>query len=96
MTKMDESLPISLARVSAIINQMHETFTTADIIRGYSGGFISNSKTPAIYSLNAQFGKLLRRNETVLRIKEVRANVSITDDTGNKTNTAKWKRLTNG
>ena len=89
---MDEQIEVSLERIKIIINEkMGRIFTTGDILREYSGGFYSNIGTPAVYSFNAQFGKLLKRNESILQIKEYRSNLSIKDDNGNKTTTSEWK-----
>jgi hypothetical protein len=88
---MDEQIKVSLYRITTIINEkMNNTFTTADILREYSGGFYSNIDTPASYSFNAQFGKLLKRNEKKLQIKEVSSKVYVIDDNGHKTKTSKW------
>lgn len=89
---MDEQIEVSLKRIKIIIDKkMGETFTTADILREYSGGFYSNVGTPAVYSFNAQFGKLLKRNESKLKIMEVLPKLNVNDDNGHKTKTSKWK-----
>lgn len=89
---MKEQIEVSLDRIKIIIDEkMSRTFTTADILREYSGGFYSNISTPAVYSFNAQFGKLLKRNESKLQIKETRPKVPIKDDNGNNTKTSKWE-----
>ena len=88
---MDEKIDVSLDRIKSIIKKMSGIFTTADILREYSGGFYSNVGTPAVYSFNAQFGKLLKRNEGNLKIKEVLPKLDINDDNGHKTKTSKWK-----
>jgi len=90
---VDEQIEVSLERVRAVILELNSSeFFTADIIRGYCGGFFANTGTPAYYSFNAQFGKLLKRNEEVLGISESAANVGITDDRGHPTSSSKWVR----
>ena len=88
---MNEQIEVSLDRIKIIINKKGGTFTTADILREYSGGFYSNIGTPAVYSFNAQFGKLLKRNESKLQIKEVLPKVNVNDDNGHKTKTSMWE-----
>lgn len=88
---MEEQIAVSLDRIKIIIEKMDRPFTTADILREYSGGFHSNIDTPAFYSFNSQFGKLLKRNECKLKIKETRSTVSTKDDNGNKTSTSEWE-----
>ena len=91
---MEENIGVNLNRIKAIIKRKGDSiFTTADILREYSGGFYSNIGTPAVYSFNAQFGKLLKRNESVLKITEIRPKMSIIDDNGNKTTTSQWKLI---
>jgi hypothetical protein len=90
---VEEQIPVSIDRIKTIISEkMSETFTTADILREYSGGFYSNIGTPPFFSFNAQFGKLLKRNESELQIKEVFPEMSIKDDNGHKTSTSKWEK----
>lgn len=89
---MDEQIEVSLDRIKIIIDEkMSRTFTTADILREYSGGFYSNIGTPPFYSFNAQFGKLLKRNESKLQIKEILPPVNIYDDNKHKTKSRKWE-----
>ena len=90
---MDETIEVSLDRVRTVILEIDSPeFSTADVIRGYCGGFFANSGTPAYYSFNAQFGKLLKRNEGQLGIREIVANVRITDDRGQETSSSTWVR----
>jgi hypothetical protein len=90
---MDEAIEVSLDRVRAIIQTISANdFSTGDIIREYGGGFFSNQNTPAYYSFNAQFGKLLKRNMSQLGIREVASNVQTKDDRGNATSTSVWAR----
>lgn len=94
---MDETIEVSLDRIRAIIAALaaeHPTgeFSTADVIRKYCGGFHSNLETPAYYSFNAQFGKLLKRNEKPLGILQTDESVSIRDDSGHPTHSSKWRR----
>lgn len=90
---MDEWIEVSLDRVKAITQAIEsEEFSTGDVIREYGGGFFSNKNTPAYYSFNAQFGKLLKRNMTQLGIREVAANVQIKDDRGHETSASVWAR----
>ncbi|MCA1778001.1 MAG: hypothetical protein LC637_01070 [Xanthomonadaceae bacterium] len=90
---MDESIPVSLDRIRETITKIEsETFSTADVLRGYSGGFCRNHGTPAHFSFNAQFGKLLKRNDKGLGIREVKSDVPIDDDHGHPTKTSIWTR----
>jgi len=90
---MDDVIEVSLDRVRAIIIEFHDArFSTADVIRSYCGGFFSNSGTPANYSFNAQFGKLLKRNETHLHIEQTEADSPIFDDHGHPTHSSFWRR----
>ncbi|RTR35887.1 hypothetical protein EKG38_24555 [Shewanella canadensis] len=92
---MDEIIEVSVPRIQEIIDAFDASeFSTADVLREYSGGFYSNVGTPAHYSFNAQFGKLLQRNCESLRITENRNNVSIKDDNGHKTSTSFWRKFT--
>ena len=89
---MDERIEISLTRIESCIEALRrDEFTTADVIRQYFGRFCSNLGTPAVYSINAQFGKLLKRNETRLRIIEVAINESTEDDHRHPTTTSRWR-----
>ena len=89
---MDERIEVSLTRIASCIDALGlDEFTTADVIRKYSGHFCSDRETPAVYSLNAQFGKLLKRNETRLRITEIGSNESVKDDHRHLTSTSRWR-----
>jgi len=90
---MDEAIEVSLERIRNIIASLpSERFSTGDIIREYCGSFCSNTGTPAYYSFNAQFGKLLKRNESTLGIVEVESSASTKDDHDHKTTTSFWQR----
>ena len=92
---MDESIEVSLTRIEEIINSFDgNEFTTADVLRAYSGGFYSNSNTPPNYSFNAQFGKHLKRNAGCLGITETRSKERIQDDNGHQTSASVWQRNT--
>jgi len=69
-------------------------FSTVAVVREYCGGYFSNKETPAYYSINAQFGKLLKRNERRLGISQVESEASETDDRVPpvKTTTSIWRR----
>ncbi|WP_415243813.1 hypothetical protein [Zhongshania sp.] len=92
---MDEVIEVSLERVEKIIDGFGaDDFSTVAVLREYCGGFFSNKETPAYYSFNAQFGKLLRRNEERLGIVQVESAASETDDRVPpvKTTTSIWRR----
>ena len=92
---MDEKIEVSLSRIKEIVDSFDgKTFTTVEVLHQYSGGFHSNIDTPAFYSFNAQFGKLLKRNESSLNIIEEKSGVSIKDDNGHRTTTSNWKSRT--
>ena len=89
---MEEKIDISLERVRNSIQKLDRNeFTTADVIRKYFGRFCSNIGTPATYSFNAQFGALLKRNESQLGITEIASNEAIKDDHDHNTTTSRWK-----
>jgi hypothetical protein len=89
---MDERINVSLERVRDCIQKLGgNEFTTADVIRKYSGRFCSNIGTPATYSFNAQFGALLKRNEAKLGIVEIAGNEPVKDDHGHDTTTSRWR-----
>ena len=73
---MDEDIDVSLARVRRCIAECQQTspsgtFKTTEVIDRYLGHFHSDVGTPPAFSFNAQFGKLLKRNEAELGIVEV-------------------------
>ena len=90
---MDEKIEVSLSRIETIIGSFRGkvSFKTSDVVREYSGGFYSNVDTPAAYSFNAQFGKLLKRNADALKISEVKKGVSVKDDNDHPTTTSEWR-----
>jgi len=89
---MNEAIEVSLDRIKAIISALSaDEFSTADVIRKYSGGFYSNLETPAYYSFNAQFGKLLKRNDKYLGIFQVAESAYIKDDNGHSTSSSTWR-----
>jgi hypothetical protein len=92
---VDEEIKISLDRIENIISGFGEgEFSTVAVVREYCGGFFSNKETPAYYSFNAQFGKLLKRNEERLGIVQVESGASETDDRVPpvKTTTSIWRK----
>jgi len=92
---MDEKIDISLGRIRNCIQEIDRSeFTTAEVIKKYFGRFCSNIGTPATYSFNAQFGALLKRNESQLGITEIASNEAIEDDHGHHTSTSRWKLIT--
>jgi len=89
-----ETIEVSLDRLRTIIAAFEvPEFSTDDVIRGYCGGFFSNTGTPAYYSFNAQFGKLLRSNEAALGIEHLLADQPIKDDRQHATSSSTWRRL---
>lgn len=87
-----DKIEVSLDRVREIIKNFGSNeFSTADVLREYSGGFYSNKKTPAHYSFNAQFGKLLSKNSKYLGLIQVQDNAAVKDDGGHPTSSAFWK-----
>jgi hypothetical protein len=88
-----ESIDVSLDRIRAIIAELHDDrFSTGDVIRAYSGRFCSNLGTPAYYSFNAQFGKLLKRNAADLGIQQIDSE-GAQDDHGRPTSMSIWRRV---
>ena len=92
---MDERILISLDRIEQCISALNtSSFTTAQVIREYMGHFCSDRQTPAAYSFNAQFGRLLSRNAERLGIVMIAPNESVQDDHGHPTTTAEWRVAT--
>jgi hypothetical protein len=90
---MTETIDVCLDRIRSIIVELpDDEFSTGDVIRGYSGVFCSNLNTPANYSFNAQFGKLLKRNELNLGITQIDESRPTPDDHGHPTSCSVWKR----
>lgn len=90
---MKDSINISLDRVKSSIESINTpTFSTADVLRKYNGNFNSNLNTPASYSFNSQFGKVLKRNESELGIEELHSNQNIPDDNGHNTTSSIWQK----
>lgn len=90
---MDERVPISLDRVEQCIAALgSSSFTTAQVIHGYLGHFCSDRQTLPVYSVNAQFGKLLARNAARLGIVMTAAEVGTRDDHDHPTTTTRWRR----
>ncbi len=90
---MKDSININLERVKSSIESINSsTFSTADVLRYYNGNFNSNKNTPATYSFNAQFGKVLKSNEGNLGIKELISNQNIQDDNGHNTTSSIWQK----
>jgi hypothetical protein len=88
-----ERIDVSLDRIRSIIDELPvDNFSTGDVIRAYSGVFCSNLNTPAHYSFNAQFGKLLKRNESNLRIRQIAESDAAEDDRGHPTSVSIWRR----
>jgi hypothetical protein len=69
------------------------TFTTADVIRKYSGRYCTNTIIPAVYSLNAEFGRYLGRNSVKLGIELTGRELSVEDDLGQPSTAAEWRFL---
>lgn len=90
---MTERIDVNLDRIRSIIDELPDDFSTGDVIRAYSGVFCSNLNTPAHYSFNAQFGKLLKRNESNLRIRQITESHPTTDDHGHLTSASIWRRI---
>ena len=90
---MDECIPISLERIRRCIAELGDCrdFTTAQVIREYIGHFCSDRQTPAVYSFNAQFGRLLARNTERLGIAMIATDERICDDHDLPTTTARWR-----
>jgi hypothetical protein len=88
-----ERIDVSLDRIRSIIDELPaDGFSTGDVIRAYSGVFCSNLNTPVHYSFNAQFGKLLKRNESNLGIKQIAESHPATDDLSHPTSMSIWCR----
>lgn len=90
---MTDHIEVSLDRVRSIIATLRPEFSTGDVIKGYNGAFCSNLNTPVHYSFNAQFGKILKRNNQELGIEEITESHLGKDDHGHPTTMSLWRRL---
>lgn len=93
---MTERIDVSLGRIRSIIDKLPDGFSTGDVISSYNGVFCSNLNTPAHYSFNAQFGKLLKRNEMNLRISQIAKSDRTKDDHGHPTSSSFWQHADRG
>ncbi|PKH61688.1 hypothetical protein CXF83_08525 [Shewanella sp. Choline-02u-19] len=88
------SIPVYEDKVIAVLNDMRSEgvteASTINILELYQGGFHSNKGIPASISFNANFGKWLQRNSSVLEIKEQDANQAAVDNNGRKTTCSIW------
>ncbi len=90
---MNKVLEFHLEDVRAVIMALEQNrFSTADIMRGYAGRFLTILDTPPYYSFNAQFGKFLKRHASDLGIRQIEINASIKDDDGHPTSSSFWQR----
>lgn len=91
---MKEAISVDLSQIRLIVNSLSDgEFSTADVIRAYSGVFHANTNTPVHQSLNAQLGKLLKRNASELGITEVASSRGLDDDYGNRTSSSYWRKI---
>lgn len=92
---MNANIIVDLDAVVAVIDKIREAniteASTAEIIRKYMGGFLSNQGVPAHLSWNAQFGKILSENAKVLRIEQIATDQPVVDDIGHKTSASIWR-----
>jgi hypothetical protein len=90
---MEDFIRVDLDRIKEIIDHFRErqnSIFTSDVIRKYCGGFFSNVGIPANKSFNAQFGKIIKKHDEFLGVKELSADVPLKDDKGNPTTASKW------
>jgi hypothetical protein len=88
-----DQIEVNLDRIRSIIATLRPEFSTGDVIGGYNGVFCSNLNTPAQYSFNAQFGKILKRNNQELGIEEITESHPGKDDRGQPTTMSLWRRV---
>jgi hypothetical protein len=90
---MKEQIEIDLDRIKQIVKEFgDEPFSTINVIEKYSGGFYSNIGTSVYHSLNAKFGKLLKRNEDNLGITQIEKDILAKDNNSHETKTSIWKK----
>lgn len=90
MTRQPYSLHSVLGAIDRLRIKGFKKVKTADIIREHNGCFVREKGVPPARSYNARFGKYLKENAPLLRIREVRSGVSIRDDEGGKTTSSEW------
>ena len=65
-------------------------FLTSDVIKKQLGRYINDNFNPH-NSFNANYGVFLKKNSTMLCIKEIRPNVTFRDDLGNLSKCSEWE-----
>lgn len=91
-----QNIKINMEIVKKIIDELgtnQKEFSTVDVIREYLGSYKNNSieKIAPVYTINSQFGKLLKNNMGELNIEEVKKSFQVNDDDGKPTKTSIWK-----
>lgn len=90
---MNKAPEFHLEDVQAVIMALEQNrFSTADVMRGYAGRFLTTLDTPPRYSSNAQLGKFLKRHASDLGIRQIETNTRIKDDDGHPTSASFWQR----
>ena len=83
-------LPILEKHIEEIRKQGKQEFSTVDLIQEYIKHYNVDRTSPN-ESINANIGKFLKENDTILGIKKIASNQSVKDDNGNVTSTSIWK-----
>jgi len=90
---MADSISIDSNRLKDVLDDMRQkelsSALTTDIIEYYMGGFHQNKKVPPSISWNAQFGKYLKANSSMLGITEVAAKEKVIIN-GSATSASRW------
>ena len=91
-----QNIKIDMEAVKKIIDKIgldHQKFSTVDVIRKYLGSYRNNNieYVAPIYTINSQFGKLLKNNMSELNIEEVESKADAKDDDGKETTTSIWR-----
>jgi hypothetical protein len=81
-----------LADIEGFRRSGRSLIRSSDVIHAYCGGFFSNLGLSPTQSFNAQFGRILARNSSILKIRKRGERVSDRDDRQppHPTTTAEW------
>ena len=93
-----EGSPLFLHRLEAELAKLRRecersgerTFTMADVIRLYTGGYYRSEHLPGRLSLNENLGEFVARHATELRIERTGRRARVQDDSGEWSSATEW------